>query len=275
MYKALAVVLALGSLATAGRAQTMATVTDQIMVMQMGTGESDTMDTHSIFGNGRFRTDSHSHGGMLAQIWGVNSSQLMVPGDSGLAMTILNHDNKTYFVFNPMGMFDSAGNIFGGAGGKIKLDPTVDSMTVDSLGPGPVIAGHATFHWRTHSKLRMSMAFMGQNTNVSTEMTSDMFIAPDIPADTSRAHDLGLLSASGGPMGSMGAKLGSGTARIAKKGTSLKMVSETVTQIGGMAQRQRMSIETLSYKKMVVPDSVFRIPADYKKTEGMFGMPPG
>jgi hypothetical protein len=275
MRNYLAVVLALGTVVTVGRAQSMAEVTDQIMVMQMGM-ETDTMEMHTISAKGRSRADTHTRGGMIAQMWGSNSSQIMNSGDSAMGMIILNHDKKSYSTFNLAAMLDSSGNLFGGAGGSMKLDPTDDSSSVDSLGPGPVIAGHATLHYRTHSVMHMTMAFMGQNSTMRNEITSDLFVAPDIPTETDSSRSTRMQSLFGpGAMARAGSKIGRATSEVAKKGTTLRMITETVTHIGGMTQTQRMSMETLSYKKMVVPDSLFAIPAGYTKTEGLFGMPPG
>jgi hypothetical protein len=72
-------------------------------------------------------------------------------------------------------------------------------------------------------------------------------------------------------MPGVGKKMAGAAAEIAKKGTMLRMSTENVTQIGGMTQTQRMTVETLSYKKMVVPDSLFVIPAGYTKSEDLFG----
>jgi hypothetical protein len=271
MRNTLAVVLAIGTVATAGRAQSMAEVSDQIMVMQIGM-ETDTMDVHTISANGRERLDTHARGGMLAQMWGPNFSQI-VNVDTAMGIIFLNHDKKTYSTFNPMAMFDSAGNAGGPAGSTMKLAPTEDSVTVDSIGPGPVIACHATLHYRTRSVMHMTMNMMGQSATMRSEITSDLFVAPDLPSqtDTARARLTRGLIGPNAAMAGVGKKMASASAQIASKGTTLRMTTENVTQIGEMTQTQRMSVETLSYKKMVVPDSLFAIPAGYTKTEGFFG----
>jgi hypothetical protein len=200
----------------------------------------------------------------------------MNPRDSAMGMIIVNHDKKTYSTLDFSKMFDSSGNILGGAGGNVKIDPSEDSSSVDSLGPGPVIAGHATLHFRTRSISHMTMAFMGQNATMRSEMTSDLFIAPDIRTEGDSSKSARMQSLFGpGMMARAGNKIGRATSEIAKKGTTLRMATETVIHIGEMTQTQRMSVETLSYKRMVVPDSVFAIPAGYTRTEGFFGMPPG
>src|SRR5438270_788874 len=145
MHKMMAAVLTLCVAGTAARAQQMAIVMDQVMVMGLPNGESDTLDVHTISVGSRSRVDNHIRGGMLAQVMGTSSSEI-VNADSGMTMIMLNNDRKTYFSFNPLGMVDSAGNILGGAGGQMKFELPADTATVDSLGPGPVIAGHPTAH---------------------------------------------------------------------------------------------------------------------------------
>lgn len=274
MRNTLAVALALGTIAGVCHAQSMAEVADQIMVMQMG-AETDTMEMHTTSANGRERVDTHARGGMLAQMLGSNFSQI-VSADTVMGVIILNHDKKTYSTFNPMAMMDSSGSLLGGAGGNMKIEPIEDSVSVDSIGPGPVIAGHATLHYRTHTVMHMTMAFMGQSQTMRNEITSELFVAPDIPSesDSSRIHRVRSLLGPSAAMAAAGKKLVSANAEISKKGTTLRMTTENATHVGAMTISQRMSVETLRYKKMVVPDSVFAIPAGYTKVDGFFGMPP-
>jgi hypothetical protein len=55
------------------------------------------------------------------------------------------------------------------------------------------------------------------------------------------------------------------TKRLAKCGTTLKTVTETTATTAVGARTQHKSLETLSYEKRVVPDSLFSIPTGYKK----------
>ena len=55
------------------------------------------------------------------------------------------------------------------------------------------------------------------------------------------------------------------TKRLAKRGTTLKMVTETTATTAAGTRTLHMSLETLNYENKVVSDSLFSVPAGYKK----------
>ena len=108
----------------------------------------------------------------------------------------------------------------------------------------------------------------------ATAVTTDLYVAPDLASDSPEPDSVRTKSTSARlrsmtraipgaeAMAEQTAKV---TKRLAKCGTTLKTVTETTATTAAGARTQHMSLETLNYEKRVVPDSLFSIPAGYKK----------
>lgn len=156
----------------------------------------------------------------------------------------------------------------------MKFESTGDSATMDSIGPGPTIAGHKTLHFRMHSSSRMTTTMFGDTSVRATAVTTDFYVAPDLASDSQESDSARAKSTSARlrsmtrampgaeAMAEQAAKV---TKRLAKCGTTLKTVTETTATTAVGARTQHMSLETLNYENKVVSDSLFSIPAGFKK----------
>lgn len=120
----------------------------------------------------------------------------------------------------------------------------------------------------------MTMTMFGDTSVRATAVTTDLYVAPDLPSDSAERDSVRTKSTSA-RLRSMtrtipGAEVmveqtAKVTRRLAKCGTTLKMVAETTATTAAGAHTQHMSIETLNYENKVVSDSLFSVPAGYKK----------
>jgi hypothetical protein len=267
--RALICSIAVTSVAAAAAAQTGAVVVDQRMIMETVAGKTDTILSRTVTSKERYRVDYISSTA-AAPIFRPGRTELMMPGDSDMTIIFMDSARKIYAEMKQSSIMSSAGI----AGVAMKFESTGDSATIDSIGPGPTIAGHKTLHFRTHSTSRMTMTMFGDTSVRATAVTTDLYVAPDLASASTERDSVRTKSTSARlrsmtrtipgaeAMAEQTAKV---TKRLAKCGTTLKTVTETTATTAAGAHTQHTSLETLNYQKRVVPDSLFSIPAGYKK----------
>jgi hypothetical protein len=267
--RALLCSIAIASLAAVAGAQSSGAVLDQQMVTQSATGKTDTVLTHSVESNGRYRAE-YVRSSLPIPFMRAGITQLVIGSDSDFAIVFIDASRKIYAEMKTSAMLSGIGAL----GAAMKFDSTGDSATLDSIGPGPVLAGHQTIHFRTHSGSRMSMALFGDTSVRTMTVTTDLYLAPDLMPDSSgsdsarvklavarvRAMTRGIAG-----VDALAAKASKVTQQLAKYGTPLKAVSETTTRSATGSTTRHSSLETLRYERKVVPDSLFAIPTGYRK----------
>ncbi len=268
--RALICSIAVTSVAAPAAAQTKAVVVDQRMIMETVAGKTDTILSRTVTSKERYRVDYISSTAAAALVYRPGLTQLMMTGDSDMTVIFMDSARRIYAEMKPSLILSSVGF----AGAAMKFESTGDSATMDSIGPGPTIAGHKTLHFRTHSTSRMTMTMFGDTSVRSTAVTTDLYVAPDLASDSPERDSVRAKSISARlrsmtrampgaeAMAEQTAKV---TKRLAKCGTTLKTVTETTATTAAGARTQHMSLETLNYEKRVVSDSLFSIPAGYKK----------
>jgi len=131
----------------------------------------------------------------------------------------------------------------------------------------------------------MSMSALGQSFSTTFTDTTDSYVAPALKAEmgdeSARFEGEGagdilniLTGGTGGGMGQMMSKAMSAQKRIAQAGYPVKSVSSVTTTVGGTTNRRRQTTELLKFERAAVADSVFAIPAGYRKVEPMIRINP-
>lgn len=261
--------IAIASITSVAAAQSSGVVFDQQMVVQGPTGKTDTILTHSVESKERYRAE-YVRSSAAIPFMRAGITQLMTAGDSDLTVVFMDPARKIYAEMKTSAMLSGMGSM----GAAMKFDSTGDSTRLDSIGPGPMVAGHPTIHFRTHSGSRMSMAMFGDTSVRTMAVTTDLYLAPDLIPDSSGRDSARVKSAMvrmraitrGIPgVDALAAKASKVAQRLAKYGTPLKTVTETtITGATGSITRHS-STETLTYERRVVPDSLFVIPMAYRK----------
>ena len=120
----------------------------------------------------------------------------------------------------------------------------------------------------------MTTTMFGDTSVRTTAVTTDFYVAPDLASDSQEPDSARAKSTSARlrsmtrtipgaeAMAEQTAKV---TKRLAKCGTTLKTVTETTATTAAGARTRHTSVETLKYEKRIVSDSLFSIPAGYKK----------
>jgi hypothetical protein len=256
--------------AVAAVAQSGAVVVDQRMIMETVAGKTDTVLSRTVTSKERYRVDYISSTAPAAPIFRPGLTELMMTRDSDMTIIFMDSARKIYAEMKPSSIMSSAGF----AGVAMKFESTGDSATMDSIGPGPTIAGHKTLHFRMHSSSRMTTTMFGDTSVRATAVTTDFYVAPDLASDSqepdsarAKSTSARLRSMTRAMPGAeaMAEQIAKVTKRLARCGTTLKTVTETTATTAAGARTQHMSLETLTYENKVVSNSLFSIPGGYKK----------
>lgn len=292
MNKKLAVLLALLAVAGSLPAQSRATLTDFRLIAESNGGSPDTAIVHSISSGKKHRMEFTGElPGSMNPFGGLPGSvQLMTIADSEWTIDYLDPAKKTYFelrLFEMMKMIKEMTKEFGAAGMDLsaKFKSTGDTTTVDSLGDGGVVMGYKTIHFRSYSAHHWTISVMNDSMSMVLRQTIDSYVAPALKAELG-----GLDSTNFGPealksmMATMTAIMPTGldsligkTApeleRIGRVGVAVKSVTDANTVMMGLAKHEKQTMEIMKIEKRIVPDSVFLVPAGYKKIESPIQMP--
>jgi hypothetical protein len=266
-------------IATTAMAQSKPGVTfDQTMVsITTARGRTDTattvMHTTSASGDGRIDVEKGRFPNMGPFSAGPHA--IMIFRDGGKEIFFLNPDEKQYLSIKPIAMMEGMQKMLEGMGGSMSIDTSGTRVTLDSVGPGPVIDGHPTLTYRLTTSMKMTMSMMGQRQVVDGQSTQEIQTATDLGdfSDVPGVNRFAELSES------MGFTKGYFDQLVAMRrkmhGFPLRTEMHTTSSANGMTRTIVQTIETRNVKRVPVPDSLFAIPADYKPvtTPGMQGMP--
>jgi hypothetical protein len=270
MKKFVAFLFALATVTAAeAEAQSRATVIDARTISEGPDGKADTVLTHTVSSGQRTRVEQS---GSLGPPMMKMKANLEIMSDSGGKMRIIYVDTteKLYAEMDLSGMMSTVMSM---TSVSMKMDTTADGFTVDSIGPGPVINGHKTVHFRTHSSARMTFAMFGDTSSTQHLITTDLYLAPDVKSGDNDSSSWSADSATINmvkkmtPMmtDQMVSQAQKAHARLAKYGTALKTVLEMTDVSAAGTKTRRQTIDVLRYEHTVVPDSMFAPPAGYKK----------
>jgi hypothetical protein len=222
----------------------------------------------AIVSRGRVRMELRGNS-RLMNIPGLARSEeaTLLMLDSG-KIVYLRPKTKQYVVINPAESMDRVQKMMASMGASMTFDVTAEPK-VESLGPGPVILGHLTLHYRVTSGMKVTMAAMGQNQVMETTSTMDQYLAPDLK------NVAGPFS--GAAWGGASGMFGSGNktffeklfAAVAKLPSGAKLRTETTINVSGMGPgaSTRSVGEVTGMKRVTATPDLFEVPADYTKIE--------
>jgi hypothetical protein len=266
MRKLFGCAIALALVCSRAPAQQMGTVIEARMIMPGMRGEPDTIVSRELSLGMRSRTDfvSASGGGLPGMKLGM--SMITNAADTDMVLIYLDNTRKLYAEMHPMSLISTMSDV---ASFKMRMDSTADSSSVDSIGPGPIIAGHKTIHFRTRSTSKTVLAMMGDS-SVRTEVkVNDVFLAPDLrspetTASTERKTEAVKKMMPAG-MDAIMNDAEKTQRRLQPYGPQLKSETEVTSSSAVGTTVHRSSTEALSYRKETIPASVFTVPPAYKK----------
>lgn len=190
----------------------------------------------------------------------------MLLTENGGRVTFISPSEKRYLSFNPLEMLEGAQKMMQSIGGTMTVDTALNNLSVDSLGPGPVIDGHPTLRYRIKWRFHVEMAMMGDRVEIDQQTTQDMDSAPDyddlrnIGQSMSKFTDL---FASFGFAKDFADRVRQAHDRL--RGFPLRVVKETTRTSHGVTQKSTETMEISNIRRVSVPDSAFAIPAEYKQ----------
>jgi hypothetical protein len=262
-----------------GGAQSPATVVDARTVSERPDGKSDTLLTHTISSGSRSRVEQS--GAIPPPILKMKADiEIISERDGKMSMIYVDTTDKLYAEMDLSGMMAMAMSM---SSVHLTTDTTAAGFTVDSVGPGPLINGHKTVHFRTHTTSRMTIAMFGDTSSVQHLITTDLYLAPDVKSGDNDSSSRAIDSAAVNMMKKMVPMVGDqmmsqaqkAHARLAKYGTALRTVLEMTDVSAAGTKTRRQTIDVLRYEHTVVSDSIFSPPAGYKKVSLMdlMGLP--
>lgn len=261
-------------------AQSEGTVIEKRVTTETNRGKPVTYLTRTTSSRGRSRMDV-SADGPLPEPWrSTGTTIITVRGDSGRTSTSVDSARKTYWTTNIRSILRGALNA-----NVMKRVPSATHFSVDSLGDGGVVAGFRTVHFRSHLTTSMTSSLLGDATTYVDTSTTDYYVAPGLRfdtlgatassamksprPDTSRSQHTGpdtLLKQFIGMQSEDTMKARAMIARMNKLGASVKTVAESRVTVEDGVKVTRTTTELVSHERMIVPDSLFVVPAGYVKT---------
>lgn len=244
-----------------------------------GRTDSTTNVTHTTSAGGDARIDvdeGNTFPNMGAFSLGTHGAMIM--HDGGREMIFLNPDKKQYVSVKPFAMMEGVQKMLEGMGGSMSVDTSGVRVNLDSIGPGPAIDGHPTVTYRLKIGTRMTISMMGRSQVIDNQSTQEIQSATDI-GEFAGGGSLNRFAEVFQSMGLPKAYFDNFVATRRKmRGFPLRTVSHTTSSVNGITRTAVQTIESRHIKRLLVPDSLFVIPSDYKPVAmpampGMPGMP--
>jgi hypothetical protein len=198
--------------------------------------------------------------------------------NAGSEMILLDQANKQYMSIKPLEMMEGAHKMMESMGGSITFDSSGSTISVDSLGPGPVIDGHKTLRYRVTGRTKVTIAMMGQVHTVETQLVSESEMAADL-AD--------LVAAVPGISGfrdtfqSMSQSIGLPKSFLDKatheqqkvRGFALHTEKQTTIVTDNNTRTNTEISDAKNIRRASIPDSAFAVPVGYKLMPFPFAPP--
>ncbi len=186
--------------------------------------------------------------------------------NGGAETVFLNPDTREYLTIKPVEMMAGFRKMLEGMGGSMQFDTSATRMTIDSVGPGPVIDGHKTVHYTLRATLKMNISMMGETMANENVAVTDIYAAPDM-SDFRDATEgvMGQFIEMARSMGMSGSTFDKIRADQSKvRGFPLRIVKQSTQTQRGQTRSSSETIESRNAKRISAPDSLFAVPAGYK-----------
>jgi hypothetical protein len=188
--------------------------------------------------------------------------------DGGKTVIYINPKTKQYMQINPIETMERMQKMMEGMGALMKFEFT-GNPKVENVGPGPVILGHKTRHYRITTGMKMTVSMMGESQATEMSAVSDQYLALDLKNMTDPFSNM----ASSSSMGSMGASNKEYVARLraaqAKLPKALELRTETQVRLNaaGQSQNLRSVREITAIESTRASDDLFMAPKAFTKVE--------
>jgi hypothetical protein len=234
---------------------------------------SATVTARTVEGPGVVRMEILDRKGTGGAIGAMNAAagapgSYTITADNGRVMYGVNPAKREYYrmTLEDMGnTISQMSKMFGGAqvtfsGMKVK---------VDSIGPGEVVLGHPTTHWKIQQTMTMSIVMQGDTLAMTSQTTSDSFFATDVPHPASPngskapSMDNAILAFSREMLGADSAKTMAEFARLPRT-VIMKSVQHAAMMTGMMDIVSTITKVVTHLQKQRADGSLFVVPKDYK-----------
>lgn len=254
---------------TVAHAQTHPGMTfDETVHSSRGANPSNDTSTTSVLhftsSHGNVRIDVEGTMPEAGKILGGSRRSTMLFTDSGATVTFINIDQKQYISVKPVAMMEGAKKMMESMGGQIVVDSSATKLTLDSLGPGPVIDNHPTLRYRLTTSLRITMAMMGRNSVIDQHSVDDIYAATDLGDMTDVTASFNKLADIGQSVG-----LAPGFMERAKAlerkipGLPVRITKVQTIKTDTRTRTVTHDMVVSNIRRVQVPDSAFAIPAGY------------
>lgn len=150
-------------------------------------------------------------------------------------------------------------------GGSMTIDTAGTKVSLDTLGPGPVLDGHPTMRYRVTTLLRMSMSMMGESRMFEQQAVEDIDAATDLADLTEATISVARFSNLGQSLGISPEFMKRIIAlRRQIRGFPIRLTKVQTVKMGEQTRNITQYMVVSNIKRGVLADSIFAVPADYK-----------
>ena len=222
---------------------------------------------HFTTSRGNIRVEIEGKTPATAGFLGSKHRSIMLLTDTGTKITFINDERKEYFSLNPVASAEAIKKSLEAMGGKIIVDSTHSGLSLDSLGPGPVVDGHPTLHYRLTDSLRVAVVMRGTPSGFEQHSVEDILVAADLTDLPGVTESLAHLLDMGRAMGLAPAFVQQAKAMQGRiHGLPLRVTKVmSVSTNGGRTRTGSQDIVVSNVRRIQVPDSAFAVPAGYSQ----------
>ncbi len=225
---------------------------------------STTSVLHFTSSRGNVRIDVDGTFPDAGRILGGSRRSIMLFTDSGATISFINVDQKQYISVEPVAMMEGARKMMESMGGKIIVDSGATNLTLDSLGPGPVIDNHPTLRYRLTTSMRMTMVMMGRNSVIDQHSVDDLYAATDLGDMSDLTSSFNRLADIGQAVGFTPDFMERAKALQRKiRGVPVRITKVQTVKTDTRTRNVTQDIEVSNIRRTQVPDSAFAIPAGF------------
>lgn len=226
--------------------------------------DTSTSVLHFTSSQGNVRIDVDGAFPEAGRILGGSRRSTMLFTDSGATITFINVDQKQYMSVKPVAMMEGARKMMESMGGKIVVDTDATNLSLDSLGPGPVIENHPTLRYRLTTSMRMTMVMMGRNSVIDQHSVDDIYAATDLGDMSDVTSSFNRLADIGQAVGLTPDFMERAKALQRKiRGVPVRITKVQTVKTDTRTRSVAQDIQVSNIRRLQVPDSAFAIPAGF------------
>jgi len=212
---------------------------------------------------------AQSTGGQSNMFGGKGAYFLVL--DGGKKMMMVDPVNKQYMEWDFASMMAGMSKMVNAVGGLVKMEMSDIKIDAQNLGPGEMIQGYPTVHYRMVQNYTMSAKVFGHESKSRNETTTDYYFAPSLKGlanpfvSNSQAYAASFDMFNNPDYKS---QMSAAMAKIGSAGVPLKSVVKSVrTDEKGKQESSVITTEMVNFRNGDVPSSTFAIPAGYTQIQ--------